>query len=199
MFEQLGSRCAANGEVINESVKTNGEFLLKSLKERWHANEKSNNDITSYRFVFPSSIKGARGIFQSQKAVAFQDCAVSPEIMICHSDVYSTIPHLPVVTTTKIGIGFLFAIESSKRTNTVFIEDAEDDEEEEIYSRAFGALKIDGNDNGESFIIYIFVMTRSFHLTIAQNLAVQLSSPGTYLLSVRLVSLLDTRRMGVAV
>lgn len=160
MVDQLGNRLSAAGETINDSVAANADFLYQSLNAVEHARVKNKQDVISFRLVLPDSIQGALGIFQSKKAIAFQESAVSPEIIMIHGSIDSDIPGLSSVTVTKLGVAFMFAIKASKKTNSLYLEDAEEEEEEaEIFARTFGKLTLQGyeeegaEEGRKSFVI----------------------------------------------
>ena len=174
MVDQLGNRLSAAGETIKDSVAANAEFLYQSLNAVEHARVKNKEDVISFRLVLPDSIQGALGIFQSKKAIAFQESAVSPEIIMIHGSIDSDIPGLSSVTVTKLGIAFMFAIEASKKTNSLYIEDAEEEEEAEIFARTFGKLTLSGyeeedaEEGRKSFVIPFLFYNPFIIITILQ-------------------------------
>lgn len=157
MHDQLRARLAKSGETVNEVVKTNAKFLCKCLTGQWHAGAREQTGFTSFRLILPSSLQGTLGTFQSQKAVACKGAAVSPEFIMVTGSLDSTIPHLPKVQTTKIGLSFHFALNSSRKTGQMFIQGTEDDEEMDMFARAFDSgLKIDTSGSGKSHL-FLFI------------------------------------------
>ena len=108
-------------------------------------------DFITLRLILPSSIQGATGVFQSKNAVAFQPKAISPELLLVCGDIPTDIPRIKHLRSTKLGIGLILAVGASKKANTVFTQSIEDEEEFDMFSRAFDNLTFEenGDDNGK--------------------------------------------------
>jgi hypothetical protein len=144
LSQQLSTRLEDAGETLNSTVLSDFEFLIRGLNSRSYSNKQAKNDVLSFRLIFPGSVQGSTTVFQSKHALSFQKRAISPEVLIVHGDVQTEFSRVQAFPVTKLGIGFVISVGASKTSNSLFMNDMEEEEEDFMLSRAFSGLLVGG-------------------------------------------------------
>jgi hypothetical protein len=141
---QVGSKSEASGELLNDSVENDFHFLIRNLEAIAVAKKKEKEDFISFRLQLPASVRGGADAFQSKHAMSFRRNALTPELMLVHRDIQTDFSRAQAFPVIKIGVGLILTVGASKKSNSVFMKDIEDVEEDEMLARTFGDLMTDG-------------------------------------------------------
>jgi hypothetical protein len=77
--------------------------------------------------------------------LSFERKAISPELLVVSGNAPTEIPRVKCFPVTKMGVGMIVAIGASKKLNSVFMQDIEEEEEDNMLSRAMEGLFFEDN------------------------------------------------------